>query len=66
MAKKARDASNWTTPRQFRLSEETLAQLDWLMERLALSSRAAVIRYLAQRAVVAEEKAAGVKMRGEE
>ncbi len=45
---------NATKARQFRLGEDTLAELDFLAERLGLSSRANVIRHLARRAAQAE------------
>lgn len=50
-----------TTPRQFRLTEETLAELDYLMTRLGLTSRADVIRHLSRRATLDERR----KERGE-
>jgi hypothetical protein len=43
-------------PRQFRLSEATLSELDYLKERYALASRAAVIRFLCRRAVIEERR----------
>lgn len=48
-----------TTPRQFRLGEETLAEMDYLMGRLALRSRADVIRFLVRRATQEERKKEG-------
>lgn len=44
---------DWTTPRQFRLSEETLSEMDWLAKRFSLRSRADVIRFLVRQAALA-------------
>jgi hypothetical protein len=49
-----KDPSNWTPPRQFRLSDGTLAELDFLMTRFGLTSRSEVIRHLARKAALAE------------
>lgn len=45
---------NATTPRQFRIDDTTLAELDYLQSRLGLTSRADVIRHLSRRAAIAE------------
>lgn len=44
------------TPRQFRLNEETLAELDYLQGRYGLTGRSDVIRFLARRASQEERK----------
>lgn len=43
-----------TTPRQFRLSDETIATIDALAAKLWLGSRAEVIRYAIGRLAAAE------------
>jgi hypothetical protein len=53
-----KDTSGWTKPRQFRLSEETLAELDRLAEHLTretgvIHSRTDAIRYAARHTVKA-------------
>jgi metal-responsive CopG/Arc/MetJ family transcriptional regulator len=47
MAKKksAPDTAKWTKPSQFRLSADTLEELDWLISELGLKTRADVIRF---------------------
>ena len=49
-------ASNNTTPRQFRLGDDTLAEMDYLADRLGLTGRAEVIRHLCRRAVQTERE----------
>ena len=51
-----RTAARGTTPRQFRLADATLAELDYLQERLGLTSRADVIRHLSRRAALEERR----------
>lgn len=43
-----------TKARQFRLADETLAEMDWLGARLAVGSRADVIRQAVRRWAMAE------------
>lgn len=45
---------NATKARQFRLGENTLSEIDYLMARLGLSSRADIIRHLVRRAAIEE------------
>lgn len=53
---KKRSTETWTPARQFRLSEETLTEMDYIMERYQLSSRAEVIRHLVHRTYLAEKR----------
>lgn len=46
-------------PKQFRLSEETLADLDYLMDRFGLTTRSDVIRFLARRGALDERRKEG-------
>ena len=48
------DISGWTTPRQFRLTAETMAELDWLCLRLGGLSRTDVLRLAIRRLAQSE------------
>lgn len=56
-----RSPDHSTPPRQFRLSDDTLAELDYLQERYGLTSRTEVIRFLARRATIDERRKDGAK-----
>lgn len=43
-----------TAPRQFRLEQATLDEMDFLKSRLGLASRSAVIRQLVRKAAIVE------------
>lgn len=44
------------TPRQFRLTDQTLAELDYLQDRLGLTNRTDVIRSVVRRIYLEERK----------